>query len=91
MGNPISLSFPWVLTSTPVLLRGDLWCITGGFHEDLEGSYKCIAGWQAVRPVDKTGWGAMVVCPATGWYPHMFTEDRDALYLRGEGTQATPS
>lgn len=49
-----------------------------------------LAGRQAVRPVDKTGWGATAVCLAIGSYPHMPTEDGDALYLRGEGNTGHP-
>lgn len=36
--DPVSLSFPWVLTAPPAWLRGDLWCTTGGFHRDLASS-----------------------------------------------------
>lgn len=49
------------------------------------------AGWQAVRPVDKTGWGAMAVCPAIGSYPHMPTEDRMPSISEGRDHRPPPA
>lgn len=44
-----------------------------------------------MRPVDKTGWGAMAVCPAIGSYPHMPTEDRMPSISEGRDHRPPPA